>query len=133
MTKQHISTHLLVMPNQIIDGVGTDGTKGMSVKAHHDLLSAKVGQLHRCAIDGQELKVGSHVSPLEKVFGGTPSPRPAATLFPTQTRPRTCIAVVNFRRDGGSAARDAVCGLVIVCHNCNTAVMASRAFLPVLR
>ena len=111
-----MSTHLLVMSNQIIDGVGTDGTKGMSVKAHHDLLSAKVGQLHRCAIDGQELKVGSHVSPLEKVFGGTPSSRPAATLLSAQTRPRTYIIVVSFR-DDGSAARDAVCGLGIVCHN----------------
>ena len=121
------------MPNQIIDGVGTDGTKGMSIKAHHDFLSPKIGQLHRGPIDGLELKIGSHVAPLEKVFGGTSSSRPAATLFPTQTRPRTCIAVVNFRRDGGSAARDAVCGLIIVCHNCNTAVMASRAFLPVLR
>ena len=89
----------------------------MSVKAHHDLLPPKVGQLHRGAIDGLELKVGCHVTPLEKVFfGGTPSSFPAAALLPAQTRSRTCIVTISLRCDG-SAARDAICGFVIVCHN----------------
>ena len=115
--RQHkwLSTHLLVMPNQIIDRIGTDGTKGVSIEAHHDLLTPKVGQLHRGAIGSLELKVGSHVAPLEKVFGGAPSPRPTAALLPAQSRPRTCIVVV--RGGGGIAARDAVCGLINVCHN----------------